>query len=84
MTVLVAMAERHLNRLVEINLQRQGWSVVKAESDLECLDKARHLAPNLVVVDAGLPIGGGETVRDMLAQDPTTAHIKVLVLGGKK
>ena len=70
-------------RLCEVNLQRQGWDVLKASSDLECLQTARTCLPGMLVVDADLPIAGGEMVREMLANDPLTAGIKVMVVGEK-
>ncbi len=71
-------------RLCEVNLQRQGWDVLKASTDTECLQTARTCLPEMLVVDADLPVGGGAMVRDMLAEDPLTAGIKVIVMGEKK
>lgn len=78
------MGERHMLRLCEVNLQRQGWDVLKASTDTECLQTARTCLPEMLVVDADLPVGGGAMVRDMLAEDPLTAGIKVIVMGEKK
>jgi two-component system alkaline phosphatase synthesis response regulator PhoP/two-component system response regulator VicR len=75
------MGERHMLRLCEVNLQRQGWDVLKASSDTECLQTARTCLPEMLVVDASLPTSGGAMVRDTLAEDPLTAGIKVIVLG---
>jgi two-component system alkaline phosphatase synthesis response regulator PhoP/two-component system response regulator VicR len=75
------MGERHVLRLCEVNLQRQGWDVLMASSDLECLQTARTCLPEMLVVDASLLTRGGAMVRDTLAEDPLTAQIKVIVLG---
>jgi hypothetical protein len=81
MTVLVAMGERHLARLCEVNLARQGWIVLLAQGAQDCIDKAMLALPELVVVDADLV--DSATVKPALAEHAATSGIKVIVMGEK-
>lgn len=49
--VLVADDERHIVRLIKVNLERQGHLVRTAGSLTECLEKLREALPDLLVVD---------------------------------
>ena len=39
--VLVVDDERHIVRLVQVNLERQGYEVLTAYDGVECLEKAK-------------------------------------------
>ncbi len=74
-TVLVAGYERHIARLVEVNLQRDGYIVFAAFSDEEALATAKTQQPDLVLVSpfmAGLP--------PKLKADSQTMHLVVITL----
>lgn len=73
--VLVADDERHIVRLVEVNLQRCGYAVLTAYDQETALQLARQEQPDLVVVDADWA-----ELRGRLAADPRTAHIELVVL----
>ena len=54
MTVLVATGERHIARLCEVNLSRQGWSTHTVSTTAELVESARSIRPKLVVIDPNL------------------------------
>ena len=54
-TILVAVGERHVARLVEVNLARAGYRLVTATSAAEALDKAQEHRLDLAVLDELLP-----------------------------
>jgi DNA-binding response OmpR family regulator len=61
-TVLLVEDERKLRELVRSYLERAGLSVLSTDSGAEALTLAAEAAPDLVVLDLGLPDVPGETV----------------------
>ena len=81
--ILVVDDERHIVRLIEVNLQRAGYEVIKAYNGREALEKARSENPDVVVLDAMMPGMDGFAVLKNLKADPATAHIPVIMLTTK-
>ena len=61
-TVLVVEDERKLRDLVRSYLERAGFTVLSTGSGAEAISMAAEAAPDLVVLDLGLPDVPGETV----------------------
>src|SRR5215469_16691898 len=61
-TVLVVEDERKLRELVRSYLERAGFSVLSTDSGAEAITVAQTAAPDLIVLDLGLPDVPGETV----------------------
>ena len=81
--ILVVDDEKHIVRLVQINLERAGHEVVTAFDGIEALEKVAAEVPDLVVLDIMMPRKDGwETLKD-LAADPKTADLPVIVLSAK-
>ncbi|MGA2414525.1 MAG: response regulator transcription factor, partial [Candidatus Sulfotelmatobacter sp.] len=59
--------------------KHEGWEVCGEASDgREALEMAKHLKPDVVIVDIGMPfLNGLDTTRQLLQHDP---HFKVIVL----
>ena len=71
-TVLLVEDERKLRELVRSYLERAGFSVLSTESGAEAISVAGTAAPDLIVLDLGLPDVPGETVaREVRAMGPT-------------
>ncbi|HZC40469.1 MAG TPA: response regulator transcription factor [Streptosporangiaceae bacterium] len=71
-TVLLVEDERKLRELVRSYLERAGFAVLSTESGAEAISLAAAAAPDLVVLDLGLPDVPGETVaREVRAAGPT-------------
>ncbi len=67
-TILLAEDERKLRDLVRSYLERAGFTVVSTGSGAEALSLATSVAPDLLILDLGLPDVAGETVaRELLA-----------------
>jgi DNA-binding response OmpR family regulator len=78
-TVLLVEDERRLRELVRSYLERAGFTVLSTGSGAEAITLASSAAPDLVVLDLGLPDVPGETVaRELRALAP--AGIRVLIL----
>jgi DNA-binding response OmpR family regulator len=71
-TVLLVEDERKLRDLVRSYLERAGFAVLSTDSGAEALTLAASAAPDLVVLDLGLPDIPGETVaRELRASGNT-------------
>lgn len=81
--ILAVDDERHIVRLVEVNLQRAGYEVVTAFDGREALEKVKSENPDLVVLDVMMPYMDGFEVLKNLKADPTTAEIPVIMLTAK-
>jgi len=81
--ILAVDDERHIVRLVEVNLQRAGYEVVTAYDGREALEKVKSENPDLVVLDVMMPYMDGFEVLKNLKSDPETAEIPVIMLTAK-
>lgn len=81
--ILAVDDERHIVRLVEVNLQRAGYEVVTAYDGREALEKVKAENPDLVVLDVMMPYMDGFEVLKHLKADPATAEIPVIMLTAK-
>jgi DNA-binding response OmpR family regulator len=79
-TVLVVEDERKLRDLIRSYLERAGFTVLSTGSGAEAITMAAEAAPDLVVLDLGLPDVAGETVARELGE---TSSIPILMLTAK-
>ncbi|NSW55398.1 MAG: response regulator [Armatimonadetes bacterium] len=82
-TILVVDDERHIVRLVEVNLQRAGYNVDTAYDGVEALEKVRASKPDMIVLDVMMPRMDGFEVLQNLQANPDTAEIPVIMLTAK-
>jgi DNA-binding response OmpR family regulator len=78
-TVLVVEDERKLRDLIRSYLERAGFTVLSTGSGAEAISIAASAAPDLVVLDLGLPDVPGETVASELG----AAATRILMLTAK-
>ncbi|CAN5529787.1 N/A [soil metagenome] len=81
--VLVCDDERHIVRLIQVNLERQGYQVVTAFDGKEGLEKIRAEKPQLVVLDVMMPYMDGFEVLKALRREPETENLPVIMLTAK-
>ncbi|HMS54872.1 MAG TPA: response regulator [Fimbriimonadaceae bacterium] len=81
--ILVCDDERHIVRLIQVNLERQGYNVVTAYDGKEGLEKIRAEKPNLVVLDVMMPYMDGFEVLKNLRKEPETEMLPVIMLTAK-
>jgi DNA-binding response OmpR family regulator len=82
-TVLVVEDERKLRDLVRSYLERAGFTVLSTDSGAEAITMATSAAPDLVVLDLGLPDVPGETVARELRSTAVTRTTPILMLTAK-
>jgi two-component system alkaline phosphatase synthesis response regulator PhoP/two-component system response regulator VicR len=81
--ILVCDDERHIVRLIQVNLERQGYTVVTAFDGKEGLEKVRSEKPNLLVLDVMMPYMDGFEVLKNLRREADTEDLPVIMLTAK-
>lgn len=81
--ILACDDEKHIVRLVQVNLERQGYQVVTANDGKEALEKVESERPDLVVLDVMMPYMDGFEVLQNLRRNPSTRDIPVIMLTAK-
>src|SRR5438094_5646958 len=81
--ILAVDDERHIVRLVEVNLARAGYQVVTAFDGREALQKVESEKPDLIVLDVMMPYMDGFEVLRNLKANPDTREIPVIMLTAK-
>lgn len=81
--ILVCDDERHIVRLIQVNLERQGYNVVTAFDGKEGLEKVKAEKPDLCVLDVMMPYMDGFEVLKAIRRDPETEALPVIMLTAK-
>lgn len=81
--ILAVDDEKHIVRLVQINLEKEGYEVVTANTGREALEKVASEKPDLVVMDVMMPEMDGLEALAALKNDEATANIPVIMLTAK-
>ena len=81
--ILAVDDEKHILRLVQINLEKAGYEVVTGTNGREAVEKVRSEKPELVVMDVMMPEMDGFEALKQLKADPETAEIPVIMLTAK-
>lgn len=81
--ILVVDDERHIVRLVEVNLARAGYDVVVAYDGVEALEVFAKEKPDMVVLDVMMPRMDGFEVLKKLQADPNSQDVPVIMLTAK-
>lgn len=81
--ILVCDDERHIVRLIQVNLEKAGHNVVTAYDGKDGLEKIRAEKPALVVLDVMMPYMDGFEVLKSLRREPETMNIPVIMLTAK-
>ncbi len=81
--ILACDDEKHIVRLVQVNLERQGYEVVTANDGKEALQKVEEENPDLIVLDVMMPYMDGFEVLQNLRRNPATREIPVIMLTAK-
>jgi len=81
--ILVVDDELNIRRLVQVNLEAEGYIVEEAVDGIEGLEKIRANPPDLIVLDIMMPrMDGTETMKEIQA-DPKLQEIPVIFLTAK-
>jgi len=81
--ILVVDDERHIVRLIQVNLERAGYKVSTAFDGKEALRKVETDKPELIVMDVMMPHMDGFEALKHLQANPQTRGIPVVMLTAK-
>jgi len=79
-TILIVDDEADLLELIEYNLKREGYNVLKAENGAEGLRLARKHHPDLVLLDIMMPRMTGTDVLRAMKDEPDLRAVPVIFL----
>jgi two-component system, OmpR family, alkaline phosphatase synthesis response regulator PhoP len=82
-TVLVVDDEEDIRELVELNLSREGYSVLPCQTGEQALEQAASRLPDVIILDLMLPGMDGLEVCRRLKADERTRQIAVVMLTAK-
>ncbi len=70
-------------RLIEVNLDLEGFEVVTASRGEDAIAKARETSPDLILLDLMMPEMSGWELAARLQEDATTAPIPLVFLSAR-
>ncbi|TYP93755.1 two-component system, OmpR family, alkaline phosphatase synthesis response regulator PhoP [Fodinibius salinus] len=79
-TILVVDDEQDLLDLIEYNLNKEGFDVLKAEDGKEGIEMARKHNPNLMLLDIMMPKMDGMEVVERMRDDAQLKHTPIIFL----
>ncbi|MDZ7692092.1 MAG: response regulator transcription factor [Balneolaceae bacterium] len=79
-TILVVDDEQDLLDLIEYNLKKEGFDVLKAEDGEEGIEVARKHKPNLVLLDIMMPKMDGLEVVEVMRNDEDLKRTPIIFL----
>jgi two-component system alkaline phosphatase synthesis response regulator PhoP len=82
-TILVVDDERDLLDLIEYNLKKEGYDVLKAEDGLEGIRMAKKYKPDLVMLDIMMPKMNGLEACEQIRDDDEIKHTPIIFLTAK-
>lgn len=82
-TILIVEDEKDIVKMLEYNLQKEGYKTLSAGNGEDGLLSARRHLPHLIILDLMLPEMDGLEVSKALKSDNKTAHIPVIMLTAK-
>jgi two-component system alkaline phosphatase synthesis response regulator PhoP/two-component system response regulator VicR len=82
-TILIADDDPTIIKLLQVNLEMEGYDVVTAFDGQDAVEKAEAQPPDLVILDIMMPRMDGWAAREALADTPTLAEIPVIFLSAR-
>ena len=83
-TILIADDDELLTALVQFKLEAAGYHVITAENGARALEVVKIERPDLIVLDAMMPVLTGSEVLARLKADPDTATLPVIMLTARR
>ncbi len=81
--ILVVDDDPNALRLIGYALQRQGYSIIAAQSGQEAIVRAQSEKPDLIILDVMMPTMDGYQVLRQLRTNPSTARVPVILFTAK-
>ena len=78
--VLIADSDEYLLDNYREYLEQHGFEVTTVTTGLECVERLRDCAPDVLVLEPSIPWGWGDGVLAMMHEDPDIPVVPVIVL----
>jgi DNA-binding response OmpR family regulator len=82
-TVLVVDDDPVILKLLEVNFEMEGFTVLLAHDGAEGIEVARRDQPDVIVSDIMMPAKSGLELVSELKSDPATSDIPIILLSAK-
>lgn len=82
MRILVVEDDASLRTVIRLVLEQEGYEIAEAANGRIALEQIDEQEPDLVLVDAKMPVLTGEELIDRLRADPRHASIPAVLLTG--
>lgn len=82
--ILVVDDDMDFLRLMKVWLEREGYEVAVAVDGISGLSTARKESPDLIVLDVGMPAGGGATTLERMKKLVPLAGVPIVVVTGQE
>lgn len=79
-TILIVDDEQDLLDLIEYNLEKEGFNVLKAKDGQKGIKKAREHSPDLILLDIMMPNMDGMEVVEIMKNDERLKQIPIIFL----
>lgn len=76
--ILLVENDSDMRKILALRLKELNYEVFEAETGLDTFRQARELAPNLILMDLGIGVVGGDDVITWLKTDLLTRHIPII------
>ena len=80
--ILVADDSKTIQTTIRLTFGREDVELIPAESGEEAIQKARELAPDLMLIDTVMPDASGYEICRALKADPAIRDVPVILLAG--
>lgn len=81
--ILIADDDPVIIKLLQVNLEMEGYEVVTAEDGQDAVEKAAREKPDLVMLDIMMPRMDGWTARGELLKNPDIKDVPVIFLSAR-
>ncbi len=78
--ILVVDDDNILRKIVVHNLKKSNFEVVEATNGKEGLEKFKEFEPDLIILDALMPVMSGYDFLKVVKGDKNYKHLKILML----
>ncbi len=78
--ILLADDEPDMTRIMGKSLEISGYEVIIANDGIECISKARHEQPDVILLDNVMPNMDGLTTLEKLRSSKRTEDIPVIIV----
>lgn len=81
--ILIADDDPIIIKLLQVNLEMEGYDVTTAHDGQDAVEKAKADTPDLVILDIMMPRMDGWTARSELLEVPELAEVPVIFLSAR-